>query len=595
MALLSARIISATPATATQWAAIRSIEYSGLKPPRFSGGDEDVEQRQREPQHRAAGQRERLRPDPAPEHEEHAEREQRRRTRREHEPERERDRDGDQRRAARRTGRALPIRRPLRPAPCITPPPAPPPPDRQHAPSRTRAATSRDHVARVHQPVRGERDRDRAAVGGHRPGGAEAAPTDGSPRSRPSQLARRPRLKLSARTSRAGRVEREPHPFTPAAGRRALRRPPRATGGAAAGGARERSRSRYGVSRSGAARGASRPRRQRHASSSPRRAAGGPRRGPRACRSSRSADAAPADLDASTSLQPASIARPAAPATRGTPARGPRRSRPRGAAARHPAPRARTRPAGSRAGSPRPQRLREPHDAIRVTSAAATPVTRCAGGPASAAARRARGRASARADRRRPRRDPLQLDALRPLPLRRSTAAACRRRRSRRGSPDGPGSAPTEEARRGARRADRAAASGASVAVVAQPSSSQVRAAGGENTRVEAALAVTAIAHQRRARRAAVAVSRRNGSSPVVRWNTYVRLVPRESATRERPLGQHRRPQRLGRARRSGSLSSRMPAVTSSPSGCCSRRSGPPASVTSRSPTGRRFQPACTG
>ena len=136
------------------------------------------------------------------------------------------------------------------------------------------------------------------------------------------------------------------------------------------------------------------------------------------------------------------------------------------------------------------------------------------------------------------------------------------------------------------------AGSTTSLGTLPQPSTSQVRAAGGENTRVRPR------SPSPRSRTSAAlaepcSLSRRNGSSPVVRWNTYVRLLPETSApasARSASTGVRN----VSVTPTFGISSSRMPAVTFSPSGA-SVTIWTDSRVTSLSPTGRWFQPACTG
>ena len=128
----------------------------------------------------------------------------------------------------------------------------------------------------------------------------------------------------------------------------------------------------------------------------------------------------------------------------------------------------------------------------------------------------------------------------------RSTAAGSGRRRSRRGSPDGPGSA-TRSVKRPRTPGEPVELGVGDVVGHAGPAVDRPRTGGRRREHaLEAQLRVAAVAHERRARRAVLAraperiVAR--GALEQVR-----EVLPREVGAGQRALGQHGRPQRLGR------------------------------------------------
>ena len=248
------------------------------------------------------------------------------------------------------------------------------------------------------------------------------------------------------------------------------------------------------------------------------------------------------------------------------PRRGPRRSPPPAAAARCRACPARTRRAGSRSGSAsRCSGAGQAHGRRRRRRrAAAWPADRprsrtCVGRrtPGTGASvsvgdrRLVRSHSSHDAPVRRPLADPRLRD---PVEGARGAEARAPWKRD-------------EELKRAA-HARRARSSSESGDVVghARPAVDRPRARG---RRREHALEALLARRRGRARARAPAEpcsgSRRNGSSPVVRWNRYVRFLRVQVGAGQRALGQHRRPQRLGRAARPGICSSRMPAVIVGP------------------------------
>ena len=178
----------------------------------------------------------------------------------------------------------------------------------------------------------------------------------------------------------------------------------------------------------------------------------------------------------------------------------------------------------------------------------------------------------------------------------RSTTAASRRTRSRPGSPAGPRSGPrTRTSRRARPPSASIALSGARASTVPQPSAVHARAAGGAICRSSPrspswrSRTSTAPAVPRRG-------SRRNGSSPAVRSNRYVRPVRVEVAARERALGEHRRPQRLAHPHAGDAQLADPAGALRHVLGRAARaRSAPAASARRAGRAGAGSSPACTG
>ena len=452
--------------------------------------------------------------------------------------------------------------------------------DQRRRPARSRSPRSPAGSGRTRSPPSRQSAGTRQAV-------PNAAPTDGSPRSRPSQLARRPRLKLSARTSRAGRVEREPHARRGRRGSRCPRddgtRPGRSAPAAAPG---ERRRSRYGASTPGSAlepRLAGRQRRRGVAARE--RAAGGPASRSSSVASSARADAAPptahveraaagVDRPGAAHLRP----RHARAADLGDPDRAPLPRRRRACPAR-------TRRAGSRAGSAAPRsgcgsRTTPSGADVERRRGCRSPTTRtCVG-------RRTPGTGSSvSAEIVAGRGVPLQPRRARARPLRRSTAAAVPSKALEARKPGRPWKR-ADDVNGPRTPASRSSAESGASSGDARPAVDVPRARGRRRERRASRPRLARRRGRARAPRSPsrARASRRNGSSPVVRWNRYVRLC-RDVRAGQRALGQHRRPQRLGRACTPGIRSSRMPAGgRRSPLRCVGRRSGRAAASTPLQP-----------
>ena len=425
----------------------------------------------------------------------------------EHEPERER-RPGTAISAARAARVSAPCRRAVSPAsPVRLGLASAGAADRERAaPAGSSADDERDRVAGVDEAVRGERDRH---VAGRSPGRARPC------RRRVADLGVAEVLAVAARAAAAvvalgedepgGRVELEPDALAAAAGRGAgrddaararRRRVVRAPSAGAAGRARRvPGQRRDRVSPAGSSNGVAAGDAQRPAGVEVGDRRPGTRRPTRCRRPSRERDAVAAERAGARHLDASA-----------RPSRGSRRSRPRGAAAPRPgvpggnAARRISSRNGARcsgAGAGRRRRAPTSSGGERRRRRSRTSVGRRTPGDGVERQRRTRRRARSPLE---PRRAPV-------LPGADPRRAACRRRRSRRGTRAAPRSAPTSRTRPSTPTSASIAESGASGATVAQPSTVHVARRGRREHALEPALGVAAVAHERGARTAAPRVA----------------------------------------------------------------------------------------